>query len=79
MSDVERRTAAWVSPLVPLVAGPYRWPLHHGVLAGEEPSTTRKERVARRQIAASDHGTVMSIHVAERGICSYEYLRSGCR
>lgn len=47
-----------------------RWPSSSACSLGRSPSTTRKERVARRQVAASDHGT-SDVHSRGRGSAAH--------
>lgn len=73
------RRLRWVSPLVPLVAGPLPVAFFIGVLAGEEPIDHTQKNVLRE--GKSLHPImerVMSIHVAEEArhiSFAHEYLR----
>lgn len=73
------RFLRWVSPLIPLVAGPLPIPFFFGVLAGEEPIDHAQKNVLRE--GKSLHPIierVMAIHVAEEArhiSFAHEYLR----
>lgn len=76
------RLLRWLSPLVPLFAGPLPIPFFFGVLAGEEPiDHTQKEVLRESGEGRSLHpilGHVMAIHVAEEArhiSFAHEYLR----
>jgi hypothetical protein len=73
------RLLRWVSPLIPLAAGPLPIPFFFGVLAGEEPIDHTQKLVLRE--GKSLHPImerVMAIHVAEEArhiSFAHEYLR----
>jgi hypothetical protein len=73
------RVLRWISPLVPLVAGPFPVEFFIGVLAGEEPLDHAQKSVLRE--GKSLHPImerVMAIHVAEEArhiSFAHEYLR----
>lgn len=73
------RLLKWLSPLIPLVAGPLPVPFFFGVLAGEEPIDHTQKNVLRE--GKSLHPImerVMAIHVAEEArhiSFAHEYLR----
>ena len=73
------RLLRWVSPLIPLLAGPLPVVFFFGVLAGEEPIDHTQKNVLRE--AKSLHPVmerVMAIHVAEEArhiSFAHEYLR----
>ncbi len=73
------RVLRWISPLVPLVAGPLPVPFFIGVLAGEEPIDHAQKNILRE--GKSLHPImerVMAIHVAEEArhiSFAHEYLR----
>jgi P-aminobenzoate N-oxygenase AurF len=73
------RLLRWISPLIPLVAGPLPIPFFFGVLAGEEPIDHTQKNVLRE--GKSLHPImerVMAIHVAEEArhiSFAHEYLR----
>jgi hypothetical protein len=73
------RLLRWVSPLIPLAAGPLPIPFFFGVLAGEEPIDHTQKLVMRE--GKSLHPImerVMAIHVAEEArhiSFAHEYLR----
>ena len=73
------RLLRWLSPLIPLVAGPLPIPFFFGVLAGEEPIDHTQKNVLRE--GKSLHPImerVMAIHVAEEArhiSFAHEYLR----
>jgi hypothetical protein len=76
------RLLRWLSPLVPLFAGPLPIPFFFGVLAGEEPiDHTQKEVLRESGEGRSLHPIleqVMAIHVAEEArhiSFAHEYLR----
>jgi hypothetical protein len=72
------RILKWVSPLIPLVAGPLPIPFFFGVLAGEEPIDHTQKNVLRE--GRNLHPImerVMAIHVAEEArhiSFAHEYL-----
>ena len=76
------RVLRWLSPLIPLVAGPLPIPFFFGVLAGEEPIDHTQKAVLRecgdgRQLHPI-MAKVMAIHVAEEArhiSFAHEYLR----
>ncbi len=76
------RLLRWLSPLIPLVAGPLPIPFFFGVLAGEEPIDHTQKAVLRecgegRQLHPIME-KVMAIHVAEEArhiSFAHEYLR----
>ena len=72
----------WLSPLLPMLAGPLPIPFFFGILAGEEPiDHTQKEVLRERADGRSLHPImerVMAIHVAEEArhiSFAHEYLR----
>ncbi len=73
------RLLRWLSPLIPLAAGPLPIPFFFGVLAGEEPIDHTQKKVLRE--GKSLHPImerVMAIHVAEEArhiSFAHEYLR----
>ncbi|MCG5431138.1 diiron oxygenase [Mycobacterium sp. MYCO198283] len=73
------RLLRWLSPVIPLVAGPLPIPFFFGVLAGEEPIDHTQKNVLRE--GKSIHPImerVMAIHVAEEArhiSFAHEYLR----
>jgi P-aminobenzoate N-oxygenase AurF len=73
------RLLRWLSPLIPLAAGPLPIPFFFGVLAGEEPIDHTQKMVLRE--GKSLHPImerVMAIHVAEEArhiSFAHEYLR----
>lgn len=76
------RLLRWLSPLIPLVAGPLPIPFFFGVLAGEEPIDHTQKAILRE--AGEDRelhpimSRVMAIHVAEEArhiSFAHEYLR----
>lgn len=73
------RTLRWLSPFIPLVAGPLPIPFFFGVLAGEEPIDHTQKNVLRE--GRNLHPImerVMAIHVAEEArhiSFAHEYLR----
>lgn len=73
------RRLRWISPLVPLVAGPLPVAFFIGVLAGEEPIDHTQKSVLREGKALHPiMERVMSIHVAEEArhiSFAHEYLR----
>jgi hypothetical protein len=73
------RVLRWLSPLVPLVAGPLPVPFFFGVLAGEEPiDHTQKEVLREGGDVHPIMSRVMAIHVAEEArhiSFAHEYLR----
>ena len=73
------RLLKWVSPLIPLVAGPLPIPFFFGVLAGEEPIDHTQKSVLREGKALHPiMERVMAIHVAEEArhiSFAHEYLR----
>ena len=88
------RLLRWLSPLIPLVAGPLPIPFFFGVLAGEEPIDHTQKNVLREgKTLHPIMERVMAIHVAEEArhiSFAHEYLRkrlpqlpsgsgSGCR
>ena len=73
------RLLKWLSPLIPLVAGPLPIPFFFGVLAGEEPIDHTQKSVLREGKALHPiMERVMAIHVAEEArhiSFAHEYLR----
>lgn len=76
------RLLRWLSPLIPLVAGPLPIPFFFGVLAGEEPIDHTQKAVLREVGAGKElhpiMAKVMAIHVAEEArhiSFAHEYLR----
>lgn len=73
------RLLRWVSPLIPLVAGPLPIPFFFGVLAGEEPiDHTQKDVLREGRDLHPIMEKVMAIHVAEEArhiSFAHEYLR----
>jgi P-aminobenzoate N-oxygenase AurF len=73
------RLLRWLSPLVPLVAGPLPIPFFFGVLAGEEPIDHTQKQVLREGRALHPiMERVMAIHIAEEArhiSFAHEYLR----
>lgn len=73
------RVLRWLSPLIPLVAGPLPIPFFFGVLAGEEPIDHAQKNVLREGKALHPiMERVMAIHVAEEArhiSFAHEYLR----
>jgi hypothetical protein len=73
------RLLKWISPLVPLVAGPLPIPFFFGVLAGEEPIDHTQKNVLREgKTLHPIMERVMAIHVAEEArhiSFAHEYLR----
>ena len=73
------RLLRWLSPVVPLVAGPLPIPFFFGVLAGEEPIDHTQKNVLREGKALHPvMERVMAIHVAEEArhiSFAHEYLR----
>ena len=73
------RLLRWLSPLVPLIAGPLPIPFFFGVLAGEEPIDHTQKNVLREGKALHPiMERVMAIHVAEEArhiSFAHEYLR----
>jgi len=73
------RLLRWMSPLIPLVAGPLPVPFFIGVLAGEEPIDHTQKNVLREGTALHPIlERVMAIHVAEEArhiSFAHEYLR----
>jgi hypothetical protein len=76
------RLLRWLSPLIPLVAGPLPIPFFFGVLAGEEPIDHTQKAVLReageRKALHPIMEKVMAIHVAEEArhiSFAHEYLR----
>jgi hypothetical protein len=73
------RLLRWLSPLIPLVAGPLPIPFFFGVLAGEEPIDHTQKNVLRE--GGKLHPImerVMAIHIAEEArhiSFAHEYLR----
>ncbi len=73
------RLLRWLSPFIPLVAGPLPVPFFFGILAGEEPIDHTQKNVLRE--GKSLHPImerVMAIHVAEEArhiSFAHEYLR----
>jgi hypothetical protein len=76
------RLLRWLSPLIPLVAGPLPIPFFFGVLAGEEPIDHTQKAVLREVGDGKElhpiMEKVMAIHVAEEArhiSFAHEYLR----
>jgi hypothetical protein len=76
------RLLRWLSPLLPMFAGPLPIPFFFGILAGEEPiDHTQKDVLRERADGRSLHPImerVMAIHVAEEArhiSFAHEYLR----
>ncbi len=73
------RMLRWLSPFIPLVAGPLPIPFFFGVLAGEEPIDHTQKMVLREGKALHPiMERVMAIHVAEEArhiSFAHEYLR----
>ena len=73
------RVLRWLSPLIPLVAGPLPVPFFFGVLAGEEPiDHTQKDVLREGRDLHPIMSRVMAIHVAEEArhiSFAHEYLR----
>ena len=76
------RLLRWLSPLIPLVAGPLPIPFFFGVLAGEEPIDHTQKAVLREVGDGKElhpiMAKVMAIHVAEEArhiSFAHEYLR----
>ena len=73
------RLLRWLSPLIPLVAGPLPIPFFFGVLAGEEPiDHTQKQVLREGKELHPIMEKVMAIHVAEEArhiSFAHEYLR----
>lgn len=73
------RLLRWLSPFVPLLAGPLPIPFFFGVLAGEEPIDHTQKMVLREGKALHPiMERVMAIHVAEEArhiSFAHEYLR----
>ncbi|MCV7061887.1 AurF N-oxygenase family protein [Mycolicibacterium vaccae] len=73
------RMLKWLSPFIPLVAGPLPIPFFFGVLAGEEPIDHTQKNVLREGKAVHPiMERVMAIHVAEEArhiSFAHEYLR----
>jgi hypothetical protein len=73
------RLLRWVSPLIPLVAGPLPIPFFFGILAGEEPIDHTQKNVLREgKTLHPIMERVMAIHVAEEArhiSFAHEYLR----
>jgi len=76
------RLLRWLSPLIPLVAGPLPIPFFFGVLAGEEPIDHTQKAVLREcgegKALHPIMEKVMAIHVAEEArhiSFAHEYLR----
>ncbi len=76
------RLLRWVSPFIPLVAGPLPIPFFFGVLAGEEPIDHTQKNVLREggegRALHPIMERVMAIHVAEEArhiSFAHEYLR----
>ncbi|MCX6487513.1 MAG: diiron oxygenase [Mycobacterium sp.] len=76
------RMLRWLSPLLPMFAGPLPIPFFFGILAGEEPiDHTQKDVLRERADGRSLHPImerVMAIHVAEEArhiSFAHEYLR----
>ncbi len=74
------RLLRWVSPLIPLVAGPLPIVFFFGVLAGEEPIDHAQKSVLREgKLLHPIMERVMAIHVAEEArhiSFAHEYLRA---
>jgi hypothetical protein len=76
------RLLRWISPLIPLAAGPLPIPFFFGVLAGEEPIDHTQKAVLREggegRVLHPIMQKVMAIHVAEEArhiSFAHEYLR----
>ncbi|MCV7280660.1 diiron oxygenase [Mycolicibacterium flavescens] len=73
------RMLRWLSPFIPLIAGPLPIPFFFGVLAGEEPIDHTQKMVLREGKALHPiMERVMAIHVAEEArhiSFAHEYLR----
>jgi hypothetical protein len=73
------RLLKWISPVVPLAAGPLPVPFFFGVLAGEEPIDHTQKNVLREgKTLHPIMERVMAIHVAEEArhiSFAHEYLR----
>ena len=73
------RMLKWMSPFIPLVAGPLPIPFFFGVLAGEEPIDHTQKNVLREgKTLHPIMERVMAIHVAEEArhiSFAHEYLR----
>ena len=73
------RLLKWISPVIPLVAGPLPIPFFFGVLAGEEPIDHTQKNVLREgKMLHPIMERVMAIHVAEEArhiSFAHEYLR----
>lgn len=73
------RPLRWLSPLIPLAAGPLPIPFFFGVLAGEEPiDHTQKDVLREGRDLHPIMARVMAIHVAEEArhiSFAHEYLR----
>ncbi|MGE0220864.1 AurF N-oxygenase family protein, partial [Mycolicibacterium sp.] len=73
------RLLKWISPVIPLLAGPLPVPFFFGVLAGEEPIDHTQKNVLREGKALHPiMERVMAIHVAEEArhiSFAHEYLR----
>jgi hypothetical protein len=73
------RLLKWISPVIPLVAGPLPIPFFVGVLAGEEPIDHTQKNVLREgKTLHPIMERVMAIHVAEEArhiSFAHEYLR----
>lgn len=73
------RVLRWISPFIPLVAGPLPIPFFFGILAGEEPIDHTQKAVLREGKALHPiMEKVMAIHVAEEArhiSFAHEYLR----
>jgi hypothetical protein len=73
------RWLRWLSPLIPLAAGPLPVPFFFGVLAGEEPiDHTQKDVLREGRDLHPIMARVMAIHVAEEArhiSFAHEYLR----
>lgn len=73
------RLLRWLSPLIPLAAGPLPIPFFFGVLAGEEPiDHTQKDVLREGRDLHPIMARVMAIHVAEEArhiSFAHEYLR----
>jgi P-aminobenzoate N-oxygenase AurF len=73
------RLLKWISPVIPLVAGPLPIPFFFGVLAGEEPIDHTQKNVLREgKTLHPIMERVMAIHVAEEArhiSFAHEYLR----
>ncbi len=73
------RLLRWISPFIPLVAGPLPIPFFFGVLAGEEPIDHTQKNVLREGKELHPiMERVMAIHVAEEArhiSFAHEYLR----